>query len=129
MKPETQEELKRREDVYREARNKCRVLDGNERLRDSVALLKTLEEEASSLSTSLRGLSNQLEVDKEELGILRQDVKGMLEDTEIAVATFCRAKLRQENAEYANLPPVLPDEYLKKTALRLETTAAQYQRL
>mmetsp|Transcript_16884 Transcript_16884/g.36726 ORF Transcript_16884/g.36726 Transcript_16884/m.36726 type:complete len:505 (-) Transcript_16884:129-1643(-) len=129
LKPETQEELKRREEVYREARNKCRVLDGNERLKDSVALLKTLEEEASSLSTSLRGLSNQLEADKEELGILRQDVKGMLEDTEIAVATFCRAKLRQENADYANLPPVLPDEYLKKTALRLETTAAQYQRL
>ena len=37
LKPETQEELKRREEVYREARNKCRVLDGNERLKDSNA--------------------------------------------------------------------------------------------
>jgi hypothetical protein len=129
LHPSTQEELKQRETLYREARNKCRVLDGNERLKDSVALQKTLEEEASSLSTSLRGLANQLEADKEELSILGQDVRGMLEDTEIAVGTFCRAKLRQENAEYANLPPVLPDEYLKKTALRLETTAAQYQRL
>ena len=41
-------------DLYREAREKCRVLDSNQRLKDSAALQKNLEQEAATISTSLR---------------------------------------------------------------------------
>lgn len=37
----------------------------------------------------------------------------MREDTEVAMATFGRARLRLENPEYAMLPPAMPDDYLK----------------
>ena len=41
-------------DLYRLARDKCRVLESNARLKDSAALQKTLEQEAATISTSLR---------------------------------------------------------------------------
>jgi hypothetical protein len=104
MAPPLQQELQRRADHYREARERCRVLDGNERLKDSAALQKTLEEEATSLSTSLRGLATQLEADDTEIGCLRDEVQDMLRDTEVALATFGRSKLRHDNPEYANIP-------------------------
>jgi hypothetical protein len=60
-----------------------------------------------------QGLATQLEADDTEIGALRDEVQDMLRDTEVALATFGRSKLRHDNPEYAMLPAVMPDAYLQ----------------
>lgn len=61
----------------------------------------------------VQGLATQLEADDTEIGALRDEVQDMLRDTEVALATFGRSKLRHDNPEYAMLPSVMPDAYLQ----------------
>jgi len=142
LSPQIQKEL---QDIQREISNyreDCEKLDRDQRLHDSAALKRSMEDETSSLKAALQGMLNAIRADDEQLTDFREKVMALLRSTESAVRTFQRSKLwRDAPQQYKGqmMPPqvqellaspvVLPAPYLESAIAGFADTLDTYRQV
>eukprot|EP00798_Chlamydomonas_sp_ICE-L_P019952 gene19952-26660_t len=116
-------------------------LDRDDRLHNSTAMKKSMEEETNTLKQSLQGMLNSVKVNDEALGDFREKVLKLLHCTEYAVRTYQRAKLWRDAPtmfkgqimppavqELLSSPVILPSPYLEQAVSGFHLALEAYQK-
>jgi len=142
LPPDRQQELLAIQREISNYREDCDKLARDQRLHDSVALKRSMEEETSGLKQILQGMANSVKADDDALGDFREKVMQLLRSTESAVRTFQRSKLwRDAPQQYKGqvVPPqvqellaspvVLPSPYLEQAVQGFQDTLDTYRQV
>jgi len=140
LHPDRQRELQEIQREISSYRNDSEKLERDERLHDSIAMKKSMEEETHTLKQSLQGMLNAIKADDDTLADFREKVLKLLRSTEYAVRTFQRNKLwRDAPQQYKGqiIPPQvqellaspvqLPSPYLEQAVAGFQQTLETYR--
>lgn len=142
LTPDQQKQFTDMQKEIHSYRDDCEKLEKEQRLQDSNALKKGMEEETASLKQTLQSLHQSLKSDEEALTDYHDKVMKLLKSAEGAVRTFQRSKVWREAPQLykgQTIPPamqellaapvVLPSPFLEESVEGFGSTVQDYSRV